>query len=85
MERLNVTLEPEYGEKLRRLAEQRYLQPGTLARALLSEAIDLAELDGARMTAILDAIPGAWDRMDHAMDQVRRGETVPLEELDQHV
>ena len=40
-----------------------------------------AEASGAKITAILDSIPGAWERTQEGLEQARRGEGVPLEEL----
>jgi hypothetical protein len=37
---LDVTLDGEYAAKLARLAEQKHIPLGTLARSLLSRAID---------------------------------------------
>jgi hypothetical protein len=40
--RLNVTLDPEHAARLVRLAERAHVQEGTLARPLLSAAIEEA-------------------------------------------
>lgn len=79
--RINVTLEAQHAEKLRRLAEHAYVQEGTLARSLLSRAIDEADVDAGTMAALLDAIPGAFERASLGREQGRRGETIPLDEL----
>lgn len=79
--RINVTLEPDYAQKLARLAERTHVQEGTLARSLLSSALDEADPDASRITEILDGIPGAWERAQQSIKQARRGETVPLSEL----
>lgn len=79
--RLNVTLDREHAEKLRRMAEQSYAAEGTLARSLLSRAIDDAELDGRTMVEILNGIPGATDRVRLGREQIARGEGIPLDEL----
>lgn len=58
--RINVTLEPDYARKLASLAERTtHVQEGTLARSLLSSALDEADPDASRITEILDGIPGA--------------------------
>jgi len=44
-------------------------------------AFDEAEPDGARLTEILNGIPGAWERAQVSIEQARRGETVPLSDL----
>jgi hypothetical protein len=79
--RINVTLEPDYAQKLATLAERSHVQEGTLARSLLSSALDEADPDASRITEILDGIPGAWERTQESIEQARRGETVPLSEL----
>jgi hypothetical protein len=79
--RINVTLEPDYARKLASLAERTHIQEGTLARSLLSSALDAADPDAARITEILDGIPGAWERTQEGLAQAARGEGTPLDEL----
>ena len=79
--RINVTLEPDYARKLASLAERTHVQEGTLARSLLSSALDEADPDASRITEILDGIPGAWERTQESIEQIQRGETIPLSEL----
>jgi hypothetical protein len=79
--RINVTLEPDYAQKLASLAERTHVQEGTLARSLLSSALDEADTDASRITEILDGIPGVWERVQKSIEQARRGETVSLSGL----
>ena len=79
--RVNVTLDPVYAEKLKLLAEQAHVQEGTLARSLLSTAIDEAVLDGRAMTALLDSIDGAWESAQQGSREAREGTTIPLADL----
>ena len=79
--RLNVTLDAEYAEKLRLLAEQAHVQEGTLARSLLSRALDEAEVDARHIAELLDGIEGAFERAQLGLEQARSGKTVPLDEL----
>ena len=79
--RINVTLDKEHAGKLARLSEQTHVQEGTLARSLLSTALDDADPDAARITEVLDAIPGAWERTQEGLAQAARGEGMPLDEL----
>jgi predicted transcriptional regulator len=79
--RINVTLDDEHADKLARLAERTHIQEGTLARSLLSTALDDAAPDAARITEILDAIPGAWERTQEGLAQAARGEGTPLDQL----
>jgi predicted transcriptional regulator len=79
--RINVTLDEEHAGKLSRLAERTHVQEGTLARSLLSTALDDADPDAARITEVLDAIPGSWERTQEGLAQAARGEGVPLDKL----
>jgi hypothetical protein len=79
--RVNVTLDDEHAIKLRRLAERTHIQEGTLARSLLSTALDDADPDAARVTDILNATPGAWERTQEGLAQAAGGEGTPLDEL----
>lgn len=79
--RLNITLDAEYAEKLSRMAEQAYVHEGTLARSLLSRAIDEADTDARTMVELLDGIPGALERARLGREQGRAGRTIPLDRL----
>jgi hypothetical protein len=79
--RLNITLDAEYAAKLARLAERVHVQEGTLARALLSSALDEADPDPRSVTDVLDAISGAWKRAQLGRQQGRSGQTISLDEL----
>jgi hypothetical protein len=79
--RINLTLDHEHARKLAMLAERTHVQEGTLARSLLSSALDDADPDAARITEILDAIPGAWERTQEGLAQAARGEGAPLDKL----
>jgi hypothetical protein len=79
--RLNVTLDEEYAAKLARLAERTHVQEGTLARSLLSHAIDEADVDADNMVQILDGISGAFERAQRGLEQARKGRTTSLDEL----
>ncbi len=78
---INVALDGEHARKLADLAEERHVGEGELAGEVLARGLDDFELDGARMTAILDSIPGAWERTQEGLEQARRGEGVPLNDL----
>jgi hypothetical protein len=79
--RINVTLEPEYAEKLAILAERAHTQEGTLARSLLSQAIDEADVDARNIVEILDGIPGAFERAEHGIAEIEAGKGIPLDDL----
>jgi hypothetical protein len=79
--RLNVTLDGEYAAKLARLAERVHMQEGTLARSLLSRAIDEADVDPRDVVELLDGIPGAFERAQTGLKQARSGKTTTLDDL----
>jgi hypothetical protein len=76
--RLNVTLAPEYGEKLARIAKRTHVREGTIASSLLTQAIEGADPDAEQIVALLDRIPGAWDRIDAGVADARASRTTPF-------
>ena len=80
-QRLNITLDDERATKLARLAARVHVNEGTLARSMLSTAIDDADPDAASVTAVLDGIPGAFERAEAGRRDSRNGATVPLDQL----
>jgi predicted transcriptional regulator len=81
MERINITLEDEQAEKLTRLAERMHVQPGTIARSLLSAALDEADPDARNVVELLDGIPDAYDRAQLGLQQAQTGQTIALDDL----
>jgi hypothetical protein len=79
--RLNVTLDSEHATRLARLAERTHVQEGTLARSLLSMALDEADPDARNVAALLDGIPGAHERAQLGLERARAGESIALDEL----
>ena len=79
--RVNVTLDDVHAEKLRRLADRTHVNEGTLARSLLMTALDDADPDPANVTALLDSIPGAFERAQGGLAEVRAGRGLPLTDL----
>jgi hypothetical protein len=47
----------------------------------LNVTLDDADPDAARITEIVDAIPGAWERTQEGLAQAARGEGTQLDEL----
>ncbi len=79
--RLNITLDDEYAGKLARLAERVHVNEGTLARSLLSSAIDDADPDADTVVTVLDGIQGAWERAELGSQQADAGDTIALDDL----
>ena len=79
--RLNITLDEEHATKLARLAARVHVNEGTLARSLLSTALDDAEPDPASVAAVLDGIEGAWERAHRGREQAATGNTLALDDL----
>lgn len=79
--RVNVLLDDEHAAKLYGIADRTYVNAGTLARSLLSRALDQADPDPASITDILDAIPGAFKRTQRGVADVQAGRVVSIDEL----
>lgn len=79
--RVNIVLEAEHAEKLKLLAERTHVAPGTLARALLTSAIEEADPSPRDVTALLDTIEGAFEVAETGMAEVSAGQFVRLEDL----
>jgi len=79
--RLNVTLDDEHAARLTALARRMHVAEGTLARSLLSSALEEADPDAENLVRLLDGIPGARDAAREGWEQAQRGETVPLDDL----
>jgi len=79
--RISVTLDPEYADKLAILARHAHTQEETLAGSLLSQAIDEADIDARNIVEMLDGIPGAFERAAFGIEEIQRGEGIPLADL----
>jgi hypothetical protein len=79
--RLNVTLDEGTAHKLSAMAERMHVNEGTLARSLLTTAIDEADPDATNIVALLDGIDGAWEDAQRGWRQAQEGDVVPLDEL----
>jgi hypothetical protein len=79
--RVNITLEAPYALKLQQLAERTHTNEGTLARSLLSTALDEADPDPRNIVDLLDGIPGALQRARLGTEQARAGLGIPLAEF----
>jgi len=80
-QRVNITLDEQRAAKLSRLAARVHVTEGTLARSLLSSAIDDADPEPDNVVALLDAIPGAFDRAQLGARQAAAGNTISLDDL----
>jgi hypothetical protein len=76
-----VILDEEHAVKLHRLADRTHTNPGTIARSLLSTALEEAEPDPRNVTDLLDRIPGAFERAQRGAGEARSGFGMPLEDL----
>ena len=79
--RINVILDEVHAARLNELAARLYVQPGTVARSLLSIALDQVDPEAATITALLDAIPGAWERTQEGIADAKAGRVIPLAAL----
>lgn len=79
--RLNVTLDHEYAAKLAKLAERTHVNEGTLARSLLSQALDEADPDPRDAAALLDGLPAAFEQAQKGLEDAKAGRTISLDDL----
>jgi hypothetical protein len=79
--RVNIVLDDARSLKLRRLADRTHTNAGTLARSLLSTALDEADPDPRSVTALLDRIDGAWEDATSGLEEAKAGRGTPLEGL----
>lgn len=79
--RVNVLLDDEHAAKLYGIADRTYVNAGTLARSLLSTALDQVDPDPDTIVDLLDAIPGAYERAQQGLADVRAGRVVSLDDL----
>jgi hypothetical protein len=80
-QRLNITLDGEHAAKLATLAARVHVNEGTLARSLLSSAIDDLDPDPTNVAVLLDGIDGAWERAQLGVEQAAADDTIALDEL----
>ncbi len=80
-QRLNISLDEERSAKLAQLAARVHVNEGTLARSLLSSAIDDSDADVATVVGVLEGIDGAWERVQIGLKQAASGDTVELNDL----
>jgi hypothetical protein len=77
--RFNVALHEEHAAKLHSLAARTSLQPGSIARSLLSAALD--DPESQAVAALLDSIPGAYESAIDGRRALREGRLVRFEDL----
>jgi hypothetical protein len=53
-----------------------HVQPGTVARSLLSSVIDEADPDAQNVVELLDSVAGAYERAQLGLGQARAGDTI---------
>jgi len=79
--RINVTLDDEHAARLSQLAERLHVQEGTVARSLLSQALEDVDPEPRHIADLLNRIPGARDRIAAGLADLDAGRTIPLDEL----
>lgn len=79
--RVNVSLDAERAAKLARIAQRTHVADGTMARSLLSSAIDDADPDPRFITEVLEGIPGIHEKLAESERQYEAGEYIDLDDL----
>lgn len=78
---IRLDLDDQPAARLAALAERAHAQQDDLTVTLLSEVLAELEREPTEITAALDRVPGAWQRMQLGREHAGRGETVGLDEL----
>ena len=76
-----VHLDAVHSARLVEIAERIHLSPESVARSLLSTALDQRDPDATVITAVLDAIPGAWEAAQAGLAEIRAGRGIALDDL----
>lgn len=76
-----VTLDDEHAAALSRLANRAHVSDGTLAKSLLTNAIEGADPSAATVTEMLEGMPGLLGRIETAERQLESGDYTELSEL----
>jgi predicted transcriptional regulator len=79
--RVNVSLDDEHAVRRSQLAERLHVQEGTVARALLSQALEEVGPDARRIADLLDRTPGARERIADGLADLEAGRTVTPDEV----
>jgi predicted transcriptional regulator len=79
--RINVSLDDEHAVRLSQLAERLHVQEGTVARSLLSQALDEVDPEPRQIADLLARIPGAHERIAVGLADLEAGRTIPLDQL----
>jgi len=79
--RINVSLDDARALRLSQLADQLNVQEGTVARSLLSQALDDLAPEPRHITDLLERIPGARERIEAGLADLEAGRTIPLDQL----
>jgi hypothetical protein len=79
--RINVTLDEPQAQRLAQMAAEAHMSEGTLARSILSSAIDRAPQDAENVVDLLNRIPAAREETERARQAALAGDTIPLDEF----
>ena len=79
--RINVSLDDEHAVRLSQLAERLHVQEGTIARSLLTQALDELDPEPRQIAGLLDRIPGARQRIQAGLADLEAGRVMPLDRL----
>jgi hypothetical protein len=77
--RVNVTLRGLAASRLAELASRMHVNEGTLARSLLTTALEELDPEARYITDVLNRIPGAWEDAQKGLAEIRSGKGIPLD------
>ena len=79
--RLTIDLDEQEQATLAHVAGDDPAEAEALARAILVDFLRGHEQDPGEVTAMLDRIPGAWERAQEGNAQIDAGQGIPLAQL----
>lgn len=79
--RVNISLDARHAAMLSALAERMHVNEGTLAKSLLSTALEESNPDARFITELLDGIDGTFARATAATERIDRGDFVELKDI----
>ena len=78
---LTIVLDDDSDDRLTQLAQRSAVDKEDLAGSLLVSLLGGADVDAERLTATLDAIPGAFERAETGRAQGAAGKALPLDQI----
>lgn len=79
--KIEIPLEPRLMDTLERIARDEGKTPQEIAAGLLSHTLERCTFEPGEIEALLDEIPGFYERLQESRAQARAGLTTPLADV----